>query len=162
MINAALNHGFMKIYIEAMTIQPSVGETHGRESKYANEPVVLEEACNMNNDNESEGSLGSDEPDSSDDEHATARKNLKAFKNIVVDNGFGLGLEDDGAVRRPAEVGGMSQGDGNGSDVSGYHSEYPDSGEDPDTPESSSEDDMEVKKRKKKKAVVYNPNCDHA
>ena len=117
MINVIINNGFTKIYVEAMTIQPSVGETHGKKSENTNEPVVLEEACNMNNDNESEDNLGSDEPDSSDDEHATARKNLKAFKNIVVDNSFGLGLEDDGgAVRRPAEVGGGSKGDENGSD----------------------------------------------
>lgn len=122
---------------------------------------MLQDACPTNNDNgvvcgnnaegsSAESSLGSDEPDSSDDEHVTVRKKLRAFKQSVVDNGFGLGLEDKGASKRHAEVGGSSRGNESGSDT-GYHSEYPNSGEDPETPESSSEDDIEVKKRKKNK-----------
>ena len=91
-IEEAINHGFLKIYVEAMIVQASVGENHingvGNMAVNADDVVINDEiACNGSD----EDSLPSNQPDSSDDEHVAARQNLKAFKETTVDNANGFG-----------------------------------------------------------------------
>ena len=128
MIDAALDYGFLKIYVKVMS-NPVIGNVRDS-SQQESRLEVGENNIGDSTDkdyipnNDEERSVSSGDPNSSDDELVIARKNLKEFNDLVVDNGIGLGLDKCTRGFKGSSGAGTSRSNDIESDNSGYHSEY--------------------------------------
>eukprot|EP00257_Ricinus_communis_P020957 XP_015580328.1 uncharacterized protein LOC107261990 [Ricinus communis] len=181
MFTEGLDYGFLKVYAEAITMtpnyQPLIINQNENENETEPESVVnkgeneVEPECvnnvddyvgssededytSENDEYDDEDSLSSDVSDSDmDEEYVIAKQNLKDFCKTIVDNGFGLGLDRDQGRDDTGFVwaSNNTRVDGNMSDSSVYHSEYPNSDAEVDTPVSSDEDDCGFREKKREK-----------
>ena len=172
MMEDALKFCFLKLYVENFIRQEAITETMpmgNNKTELHNVNVTSEGAKDsydadyvLSESGDDDDSLSSDAGNSDvDDEMMITRQNKKLFKKTIVDHGYGLGLDrvenrGNSGTNRSLKL------YRNATNEDGYQSEYPDSDDEVLTPESSDEDDMEVRIRTGKKTFSYNPNCDHS